>query len=92
MAPTKKDSWETFNDLQSLLGKIKSLAHGAIASAEFYSDEDAEVTLMHMVKELTAEAEHLTSKLHTAALKTTPATAEDKGDIKILPPRICSDN
>jgi hypothetical protein len=91
MTPTKKDN-DMFNDLQSLLGKIKSLVHGAIASAEFYSDDDSEVTLMHMAKQLTEEAEALTSQLHKSALKTTPGPPEHPGEITILPPKLVSNN
>jgi hypothetical protein len=99
MAATKKDSWETFNDLQSLLIQIKSLLHGTIASAEFFSDKDAEVSLVHLAKTLVEEAEDATERLSRASLKAAPgaaenqhATAEPKGDIVILPPRLVSNN
>jgi hypothetical protein len=75
MTATKKDPWEPFSELQSLLGQIKSLLHGAIASADFFSDKDAEVTLMSLAKESVEEAEKLVESLYKSSLKATAGPA-----------------
>ena len=66
---TQKTPNAIFTGLDTTLIYIQSLLHGALASAEFFPNQKAEVHLLHLATDLTAKAVKLVDTLHRAYLK-----------------------
>jgi hypothetical protein len=60
---------DIFTELDTTLTYIQSLLHGAIASAEFFPNQKAEVHLLHLATDLTEKAVKLVDTLHRASRK-----------------------
>jgi hypothetical protein len=63
------DTIEVYDELFTILGRIKGLLHGIYASAEFYADKSAELKMNAIAQELVEEAQALIENLHQAGQK-----------------------
>jgi hypothetical protein len=66
MADTKIDLQDAYRSLDDLLSRIRSLLHGAITSARHEEDQDAEVDMLTIAKELAEEARSFVERLDMA--------------------------